>query len=75
MRLNELAEFLERQCQSRNNPGFHPSIFRYSRIRGAADETVLNIVHKQPKNPVKKGFEVAKFVRKYETLLEFVSFL
>ncbi len=38
---------------SRNCPGFDPSILRRSGILGAADEAVLNIVHKK-KNP-KKG--------------------
>jgi hypothetical protein len=34
---------------SRNCPGFDPSILRHSGIWGAADETVLNIVHKKKK--------------------------
>jgi hypothetical protein len=38
------------QCQSRNSPGFDPSIPRHSRIRGAADEAVLNKVHKKIQN-------------------------
>ncbi len=35
-------------------PGFDPSILRHSGIWGAADEAVLNIVHKKknPKNPL-----------------------
>jgi len=33
-------------CQSRNSPGFDPSILRHSRIRAAADEALLNKVHK-----------------------------
>ncbi len=36
------------------SPGFDPSILRHSRISGAADEAVLNNVHKKetiPKNP------------------------
>ncbi len=40
------------QCQSRNSPGFDPSILRHSGISGAADEAVLNTVHR--KNKIKK---------------------
>ncbi len=37
---------------SRNSPGFYPSILRQSRIWGAADEALLNKVHKKiQKNP------------------------
>jgi hypothetical protein len=39
------------QCRSRNSPGFDPSILRHSGIWGAADETVLNTVHRRKKNP------------------------
>ncbi len=40
------------QYQCRNSPGFDTSILRHSGISGAADESVLNIVHnKNPKNP------------------------
>jgi hypothetical protein len=35
------------QCRSRNSPGFDPSIFRHSGIWGAADEAVLNTVHRK----------------------------
>ncbi len=35
------------QCQSRNSPGFDPSILRHSGVRGAADEAVLNKVHRK----------------------------
>jgi hypothetical protein len=35
------------QCQSRNSPGFDSSILRHSGIWGAADEAVLNIVHRK----------------------------
>jgi hypothetical protein len=34
------------QCRSRNSPGFDPSILRHSEIWGAADEAMLNTVHK-----------------------------
>ncbi len=37
------------QCQNRNGPGFDPSILRHSRM--AADEAVLNNVHKKKKFP------------------------
>ncbi len=39
------------KCCSRNCPGFDPSVLRNTGIRGAADEAVLNIVHKKIKNP------------------------
>ncbi len=39
-----------RQCQSRNSPGFDPSIFRHSGLWGAADEAVLKNVHKRKKS-------------------------
>ncbi len=38
------------QCQSRNSPGFVPSIIRHSGIWGAADEAVLSNVHKKKKS-------------------------
>ncbi len=34
------------QCWSRNSPGFDPSSLRHSGIWGAADEAVLNTVHR-----------------------------
>ncbi len=37
------------QYQSRNSPGFDPSIRRHSGIWGAADEAVLNNVHEKEK--------------------------
>ncbi len=41
-----------RAFDCRNSPWFDPSIFRHSGIWGAADEAVLNTVHrKNPKNP------------------------
>ncbi len=33
------------QCQSRNSPGFDPSIIRHSGFWGAADEASMNNVH------------------------------
>jgi len=45
------------QCQSRNSPGFIPCILQHGWIWGAADEAVLNIVHKKsPKIPFKNFF-------------------
>jgi hypothetical protein len=38
------------QCQCRNSPGLDTSILRHIEILGAADEAVLNNVHKK-KNP------------------------
>ncbi len=35
------------QCRSRSCPGFDPSILRHSGIWGAADEAVMNSVHKK----------------------------
>ncbi len=35
----------DRQCQSRNRPGFDPTNLRHSGIRGAAHEAVLNEEH------------------------------
>ncbi len=46
----DLAEWLERLTA--NSLGFDPTIFRHSGIWGAADEAVLNNVHKNiKKNP------------------------
>jgi hypothetical protein len=44
------------QCQSRNSPGFVPTILRYSGIWGAADEAVQNNEHK--KVPAKFRFTI-----------------
>ncbi len=38
--------------QSRNRPGFDPSILRLCGIWGATDEAVLNKVQKKEKNPI-----------------------
>jgi hypothetical protein len=40
------------QCQSRNSPGFDPSILGHSGIWGTADDVVLNKVHKTQKIPL-----------------------
>ncbi len=44
--------FADSQCRSRtrNCPWFDPSILRHSGIWGAADDAVLNIVHKKEKS-------------------------
>jgi hypothetical protein len=41
------------QCQSSNSSGFDPSILRHNEIRGAADEAMLNNLHKYKKSPLK----------------------
>ncbi len=43
------------QCQSRNSPGFDPSVLRYSGIWGAADEAVLNNANNKRKLKPKKS--------------------
>jgi hypothetical protein len=45
-------------------PKFDPSILRHSEICGAADEAVLNNVHKKEKNPDISRFNssIGKFV-------------
>ncbi len=45
------------QCQSRNRPGFIPSILRHSGIWGWADEAVLINVPKKRKNPSPPPFK------------------
>ncbi len=51
MRSSQTVRASDCQCQSRNSPGFDPSILRHSEIWGAADEEVLNKVH--TKKPIK----------------------
>ncbi len=41
------------QGQSRNSPGFDPSILRHNGILGAADEAVLNNVHEKEEEKIK----------------------
>jgi hypothetical protein len=50
MRSSLVVRASDCQCRSRNSPGFDPSILRRSVIRGAADEAVLNTVHRRKKN-------------------------
>jgi hypothetical protein len=47
MRFSRVVRASDSQCRSRNCPGFDLSILRHSGIRGAADDTVLNTVHKK----------------------------
>ncbi len=47
MRSSRVARASDSECHSRNCPGFNPSILRHSGIWGAADETLLNTVHKK----------------------------
>jgi hypothetical protein len=47
MRFSRVVRASDSQCRSRNCTGFDPSILRHSGIWGAADETVLNTVHKK----------------------------
>jgi hypothetical protein len=49
MRSSQVVRASDCQCQSRNSPGFDPSILRHSEICGAADEAVLNTVHREKK--------------------------
>ncbi len=49
MRPSQVVRASDSQCRSRNCPGFDLSILRHSGIWGAADEAVLNIVHKKIK--------------------------
>jgi hypothetical protein len=56
MRSGRVLRAADSQCRSRNCPGFDLSILRHSGILGAADEAVLNIVHKR-KHPKKSPFK------------------
>ncbi len=53
MRSSQVFGASDFHCESRNNPGFNPSILRYSRIiQGAASEPLLNKeLFKIRKNP------------------------
>ncbi len=50
MRSIEEVRVSDCQCQSRNIPGFDPSILRLNGIWGVADEAVFNTVQRE-KNP------------------------
>jgi hypothetical protein len=45
MRSSRVVRAYDCQCQSRNSPGFDPSILRHNGIWGAADEAMLNKAH------------------------------
>jgi len=47
MRSSRVVRVSDCQCQSRNSPGFDPSILLHSGVWGAADKTVLNTVHRK----------------------------
>jgi hypothetical protein len=47
MRSSLVVRVSDYQCRSLNSPGFDPSILRHSGIWGAADEAVLNTVHRE----------------------------
>jgi len=53
MRSSLVVGASDRQCRSRNCPGFDPSILRHSGIWEAAEEAVLNIVHRKEKIKIK----------------------
>jgi hypothetical protein len=57
------------QCQSRNSPGFDSIILRHSGICGAADEAVLNNVHKKGKIQKNSLFSRHGEVRMYSIAL------
>jgi hypothetical protein len=50
MRSGRVIRASDSECRSRNCPRFDPSILRHSGIFGAADEAVLNIVHKKERH-------------------------
>ncbi len=58
-------------AQSQSSSGFDPNILRYSGIWGAADEAVLNNVHKRKnpkKSPFKNNMNLKSLNRKYSSL-------
>ncbi len=66
MRSSLVVRASDCQCTRCNGPGFNPSIRRHSRIWGAADEAVLNIVRKKKKKIPPKIFlkkRVSKMLR------------
>ncbi len=58
MKSSRMVRASDCQCWSRNSPGFDPSILRHSGIWGAADDAVLNTVHreKNKKSPCLRFF-------------------
>ncbi len=70
MRSSRVVRVSDSQCRSLNCPGFDSNILRHCGIWGAADEAVLNIVHKKKKPRKKSPFiiTVHKRQRKYTFL-------
>ncbi len=58
MRSSRMDRASDRQCQSRNSPGFIPSIHRHNGFWGAADEPVLKNVHKKKKKKIPLRFKL-----------------
>ncbi len=52
MRSSQVVRASDSQWRSRNCPGFDPSILWHSGIWCAADEAVLNIVHKEKNSQI-----------------------
>jgi hypothetical protein len=73
MRLSQVVTASGCQCQS---PGFDPSILRHSVIWEAADEAVLNNVHKNKKFRKITPFETSKKLGSCHTqYLSFYNYL
>ncbi len=54
------------QCRNRNCPGFDPSILRHSGSKGAANEAVLNILHKKKQSkkiPLYFGLTLSEWLK------------
>jgi hypothetical protein len=58
---SRLVRESDSQCRSSNCPGFDPSILRHSGIWRAADEALLNIVHKKKKIQKNPPFKKIKY--------------
>ncbi len=56
MRSSQVLRASGCQCQSRNSPEFDPSIIRDNGIWGAAEESVLNKIHKNKNSPSENIF-------------------
>jgi hypothetical protein len=65
MRFRRVVRASDSQCHSLNCPGFDLGILRHSGILEAADETMLNTIHKKnsPKNNI-AGDVTKLFVKK-----------
>ncbi len=79
MRSSLVVRASDCQCTSCNGPGFDPSIRRYSGIRGAADEAVLNIVccftlcSHIKKDPVENLYKIFLLLFYFSAIVVFVS--